>query len=235
MSPLEKCTGETPLSLIGRLHTFGCMALVHQLGNGIKMGDTDQSLRAVPMIFIGYEPNSRAWRFVNPVSGRIVRSIHATFRDNIRGCPPGHRFRTSWLTLSPMDTFMNTPVPEFIRDATTPLVDTMSVPTPPISVIQPVQFDTPAVATPVAPHPPVAESVPSTIRPDTEVAARRSARRANAPTLSPDATPALAAVKPLSPPPLPVIPVPPEEKEAEYVVERIIKHRYPTRASPALM
>jgi transposase InsO family protein len=63
---------------VHHFHTFGCFAHVKQGNNRLaKLED-----RSTPMVFIGYEPGSKAWRFYNPDTKRVHMSRDAVFEEN---------------------------------------------------------------------------------------------------------------------------------------------------------
>ena len=57
--------------------TFGCVAHVKVArGHQKKLDD-----RSTPMVFIGYEPGSKAYRFYNPSTQRVCISRDAVFEE----------------------------------------------------------------------------------------------------------------------------------------------------------
>jgi hypothetical protein len=75
-TPYEVWHGEKPF--VHYFHTFGCVAHV-KLGNKhlTKLED-----RSTLMVFIGYEPCSKAWRFYNSVMWHIHSSRDAVFEED---------------------------------------------------------------------------------------------------------------------------------------------------------
>nr|CAB3503193.1 unnamed protein product [Digitaria exilis] len=73
MTPFEAWYGIKPP--VHFLRTFGCVAHVKVAGgHQQKLAD-----RSMPMIFIGYEPGSKAYRFYSPDTGRVIISRDAVF------------------------------------------------------------------------------------------------------------------------------------------------------------
>jgi hypothetical protein len=71
MTPYEAWHGKKPS--VHHLRTFGCVAHVKRLGPGIdKLAD-----RSTPMIFVGYEEGSKAYRVYDPATKkvRITRDV----------------------------------------------------------------------------------------------------------------------------------------------------------------
>jgi hypothetical protein len=84
-SPTQSVEGRTPYEVwhgkklsVDYFCTFGCVAHVKQ-GNKRLDKLEDQSTM---MVFIGYEPGSKAWRFYNPVTRRVQVSRDAVFEDD---------------------------------------------------------------------------------------------------------------------------------------------------------
>lgn len=66
MTPFEAWYGIKPP--VHFLRTFGCVAHVKVAGgHQQKLAD-----RSMPMIFTGYEPGSKAYRFYSPDTGRVI-------------------------------------------------------------------------------------------------------------------------------------------------------------------
>lgn len=75
MTPYESWHGRKPA--VHHLRTFGCVAHVKRLGPGIdKLAD-----RSTPMIFIGYEEGSKAYRFYDPVAKKVRVSRDVKFEE----------------------------------------------------------------------------------------------------------------------------------------------------------
>jgi hypothetical protein len=68
VTPYEAWHGRKPN--VRHLRTFGCTVHVKKLGPGI----TKLSDRSTPMIFIGYEEGSRAYRAYDP----LTKKVHVT-------------------------------------------------------------------------------------------------------------------------------------------------------------
>jgi hypothetical protein len=62
---------------IEHLRVFGCVAYVKATRPNLKKLD-DQS---TAMVFIGYEPGAKAWRFYDPVARRVHVSRDAVFKE----------------------------------------------------------------------------------------------------------------------------------------------------------
>jgi hypothetical protein len=84
-SPTQSVEGRTPYDVwhgkklsVDYFRTFGCVAHVKQ-GNK-RLGKLED--RSTMMVFIGYEPNSKAWRFYNPVTRRVHVSRDAVFEED---------------------------------------------------------------------------------------------------------------------------------------------------------
>jgi hypothetical protein len=84
-SPTQSVEGRTPYevwhgkkSSVDYFHTFGCVAHVKQ-GNK-RLGKLED--RSTMMVFIGYEPGSKTWRFYNPVTTRVHVSRDAVFEED---------------------------------------------------------------------------------------------------------------------------------------------------------
>jgi transposase InsO family protein len=83
-SPTRSVEGRTPYEVwhdkkpsVDYFRTFGCVAHVKQ-GNK-RLGKVED--RSTMMVFIGYEPGSKAWRFYNPVTRRVHVSRDAVFEE----------------------------------------------------------------------------------------------------------------------------------------------------------
>jgi hypothetical protein len=76
-TPYEVWHGAKPT--VHFFRTFGCVAHVKQ--GSKKLGKLDD--RSTPMVFIGYEPDSKAWRFYNPVTKRVHVSHDAIFEEDM--------------------------------------------------------------------------------------------------------------------------------------------------------
>ena len=76
MTPYEAWYGRRPN--VQHLGTFGCVAHVKVTRpNTKKLND-----RSVPMVFLGYEPGSAAYRVFHPPSGRAHVSRDVVFNEN---------------------------------------------------------------------------------------------------------------------------------------------------------
>jgi hypothetical protein len=80
--------------------TFGCVAHVKQGSKHLgKLED-----RNTMMVFIGYEPGSKAWRFYNPMMRRIHVSRDAVFEEDrawewcAKGVEDGEPFQVEYVT-----------------------------------------------------------------------------------------------------------------------------------------
>ena len=83
-SPTKSVKGMTPYEAwhdkkpsVHHLRTFGCVAHVKKVGPGL----TKLSDRSSQMVFIGYESGSKAYRFYNPESRKLVVSRDAVFEE----------------------------------------------------------------------------------------------------------------------------------------------------------
>jgi hypothetical protein len=75
MTPYEAWHGHRPD--VHRFRTFGCVAFIKETKPNLKKLND----RGTPVIFIGYEPGAKAWRFYNPRSWRAVVSRDAVFNE----------------------------------------------------------------------------------------------------------------------------------------------------------
>lgn len=75
MTPFEVWYGRKPD--VAFLRTFGCVAHVKSVRPHLKKLED----RAAPMVFIGYEPGCKAWRFYDPATRRAVVSRDAIFNE----------------------------------------------------------------------------------------------------------------------------------------------------------
>ena len=76
MTPYEAWCGRRPN--VQHLRTFGCVAHVKVTRPNTKKLDD----RSVPMVFLGYEPGSAAYRVFHPPSGRAHVSRDVVFDEN---------------------------------------------------------------------------------------------------------------------------------------------------------
>ena len=89
MTPFEAWYGTKPPVHFFRV--FGCVAHVKTAGGHQRKLDD----RSTPMVFVGYEPCSKAYRFYNPDTKRVVISRDAVFNETrgwdwkSTGEPPG--------------------------------------------------------------------------------------------------------------------------------------------------
>jgi len=75
ITPYEAWYGSKPP--VHFFRTFGCVAHVKAAGGHLKKLDD----RSTPMVFIGYETGTKAYRFYNPVSKRVHISRDAVFDE----------------------------------------------------------------------------------------------------------------------------------------------------------
>jgi hypothetical protein len=59
------------------LHTFGCVAHVKVAGGHLRKLDD----RSTPMVLIGYEPGTKAYRLYNPVTDRVHVARDVVFEE----------------------------------------------------------------------------------------------------------------------------------------------------------
>jgi hypothetical protein len=100
-SPMQSVNGRTLYEvwhgtkpIVTYLHTFGCVAHIKQ-GNKMLTKLEDCSTM---MVFIGYEPGSKAWRFYNPVTKRVHVSHNAIFEKTVLGS--GTKMRSGMVSRS---------------------------------------------------------------------------------------------------------------------------------------
>jgi hypothetical protein len=62
---------------VHHFRTFCCVAFIKETKPNLKKLDN----RGTPVVFIGYEPGAKAWRFYNPASRRAVVSRDAVFNE----------------------------------------------------------------------------------------------------------------------------------------------------------
>ena len=74
-TPYEAWHGEQPA--VSFFHTFGCIAHV----KNTKPHLMKLEKRSNPMIFVGYEAESKAYRMYNPVDGRVHVTRDAVFDE----------------------------------------------------------------------------------------------------------------------------------------------------------
>jgi hypothetical protein len=74
-TPYEAWHGSKPA--IHFLRTFGCIPHVKQ--ENLRFSKLED--RSTPMVFIGYEPGSKAWRFYNPTTRRVHVSRDVVFEE----------------------------------------------------------------------------------------------------------------------------------------------------------
>jgi transposase InsO family protein len=75
-TPYELLNGRTPD--VSYLRVFGCRAWAHTPEDR----QTEWDANSQPMVFVGYEPDSKAYRFWNPRTGSIVVSVSARFDES---------------------------------------------------------------------------------------------------------------------------------------------------------
>lgn len=76
VTPYEAWHGRKPA--VHHLRTFGCTVHVKNIGPGI----TKLSDRSTPMVFVGYEEGSKAYRVHDPVSKKVRVTRDALFEEN---------------------------------------------------------------------------------------------------------------------------------------------------------
>jgi transposase InsO family protein len=84
-SPTQSVEGRTPYEVwhgkkpsVDYFRTFGCVEHVKQRNKRLsKLED-----RSTMMVFIGYEPGSKVWRFYNPVARHVHVSCDAVFEED---------------------------------------------------------------------------------------------------------------------------------------------------------
>jgi hypothetical protein len=75
-TPYELVNGVTPA--VHHLRTFGCVAHVKHAASHLKKLDD----RSRPMIFVGYEPGSKAYRAYDPGTGQVQVSRDFVFNED---------------------------------------------------------------------------------------------------------------------------------------------------------
>ena len=75
MTPYEAWHGRRPD--VSFLRTFGCVAYVKAMKPHMKKLDD----HGTPVVFIGYEPGAKAWRFYDPTMHDAVVSSDAVFDE----------------------------------------------------------------------------------------------------------------------------------------------------------
>ncbi|WVZ58489.1 hypothetical protein U9M48_008761 [Paspalum notatum var. saurae] len=83
-APTQSVEGKTPYEVwhgakppVHYLRTFGCVAHVKVAGKHLAKLDD----RSTPMVFVGYEPGTKAYRFYNPNTRRVHVSRDAVFEE----------------------------------------------------------------------------------------------------------------------------------------------------------
>jgi len=84
-SPTQSVEGKTPYEVwhghqpaVHFFCTFGCVAHVKAGGKPLtKLED-----RSMPMVFVGYEQGTKAWRFYNPVTRHVHVLRDAVFEED---------------------------------------------------------------------------------------------------------------------------------------------------------
>jgi hypothetical protein len=74
-TPYEAWYGTKPA--VHFLRTFGCVAHVKRTGGHLRKLDDSST----PMVFIGYEPGTKAYRLYNPVTDRVHVSRDVVFKE----------------------------------------------------------------------------------------------------------------------------------------------------------
>ena len=77
-TPYEAWYGKPPP--IHLFHVFGCVAHVKDVRPNLKKLDD----RSTPMVFVGYEPSSKAYRVFNLASNRVVITRDVIFDESTR-------------------------------------------------------------------------------------------------------------------------------------------------------
>jgi transposase InsO family protein len=87
-APTQSVTGMTPYEAwhgarpdVSHLRVFGCVAHVRDVRPHLKKLED----RSRPMVFIGYEPGSKAWRFYDPVGKRVHVARDVVFDEKPSG------------------------------------------------------------------------------------------------------------------------------------------------------
>jgi hypothetical protein len=75
-TPHEAWSGKKPS--VQHLRTFGCVAHVKVTRPDVKKLDD----RSIPMVLLGYEPGSAAYRVFHPPSGRVHVSRDIVFDED---------------------------------------------------------------------------------------------------------------------------------------------------------
>lgn len=75
-TPYEAWYGRKPA--VHFLRTFGCVAHVKNTGGHLRKLDD----RSTPMVFIGYEEGTKAYRLYNPVTDRVHVSRDVVFEED---------------------------------------------------------------------------------------------------------------------------------------------------------
>ena len=83
-APTQSVNSKTPFEVwhgrkppVHFLRTFGCVAHVNNGGKHLAKLDD----RSTPMVFIGYETGSEAYRFYNSATHRVHISRNAVFKE----------------------------------------------------------------------------------------------------------------------------------------------------------
>jgi transposase InsO family protein len=83
-APTKSVAGKTPFEAwhghkpaVEHLRVFGCVAYVKATRPHLKKLDD----RSTAMVFVGYEPGAKAWRFYDPVARRVHVSRDAVFKE----------------------------------------------------------------------------------------------------------------------------------------------------------
>jgi hypothetical protein len=93
-TPYELWTGSLPA--VHHLRTFGCLAHVKVIAPHLKKLDD----RSRPMIFVGYEPGSMAYRVYEPRSRRVHISRDVIFDESAQWkWDVGSERNTEWSSL----------------------------------------------------------------------------------------------------------------------------------------
>jgi hypothetical protein len=84
-APTKSVAGKTPFEAwhgrrpdVEHLRVFGCVAYVRVTRPHLKKLED----MGVTMVFIGYEPGAKAWRFFDPVAQRVLVSRDAVFQEH---------------------------------------------------------------------------------------------------------------------------------------------------------
>lgn len=140
------------------LRTFGCVAHVKNTDKHLaKLND-----RSTPMVFVGYEPGTKGYRFYNPASGRVCISRDAVFKEERawdwgaeKGAGPDddiEPFQVEFLSV-PLGHGGPAATPPPTGPITPPTPTTLALPTTSVTVVSPAGGQDPRMPTPPATPP----------------------------------------------------------------------------------